>query len=257
MHPSNIEWTDATWNPVTGCSKISPGCKYCYAERFANRLKLMGQPRYANGFELTLQPDTLETPLTWRKPRMVFVNSMSDLFHKDVPTEYIAAVLETVRRADWHVFQVLTKRSGRLVELANVLDWPSNFWLGVSVEDQDYTYRISHLRMVPASVRFLSLEPLLGPIKRLPLMGVDWVIVGGESGPGARPMDRDWVLSIRDECTSRGVPFFFKQWGGFHKKTNGRMLDGRIWSEMPKWPEELSSSSAQQPILFERSSEAV
>lgn len=230
---SSIEWTEATWNPVTGCTKVSPGCKFCYAERMAKRLKAMGQPRYADGFRLTLQPDVVEAPLRRRSPRTIFVNSMSDLFHKDVPLEYIQQVFATMEQADWHTFQVLTKRADRLEELAGELPWPENVWMGVSVENADSTWRIEHLQRVPAQVRFLSVEPLLGPIPELPLAGIHWVIVGGESGPGARPMDRAWVTDLRDQCLSARVPFFFKQWGGVNKSRTGRELEGRVWDGMP------------------------
>ncbi len=230
---SSIEWTEATWNPVTGCTKISPGCKHCYAERMALRLKAMGQHRYRNGFSVTLQPDAVEEPLRWRKPRVVFVNSMSDLFHRDVPESFILRVFEIMERASWHVFQVLTKRSDRLCEIADRLPWPKNIWMGVSVESTDYVWRIDDLLCVPASVRFLSVEPLLGPIPDLPLRGIHWVIVGGESGPGARPMDASWVRQIRSACTRSRVPFFFKQWGGVNKKKAGRKLDGRTWNANP------------------------
>lgn len=231
---SSIEWTDATWNPVTGCTKVSPGCKHCYAERMAKRLQSMGQPRYRDGFKLTLQPDVVEQPLAWKKPRLVFVNSMSDLFHDEVPLSYLEKVFQVMAEARWHVFQVLTKRSERLAEIANRLDWPSNVWMGVSVESEDYTYRIDDLSGIPAAVRFLSVEPLLGPINRLSLRNIDWVIVGGESGPHARPINPSWVRSIRNDCVSAGVPFFFKQWGGTRKSTTGRVLDGRTWDELPR-----------------------
>jgi protein gp37 len=230
---SAIEWTDATWNPVTGCTKVSPGCKHCYAERLAARLQAMGNPRYQNGFAVTLHPDQLALPLRWRQPRRIFVNSMSDLFHEAVPAEYIARVFETMVQASRHVFQVLTKRADRLAALAPVLPWPANVWQGVSVESQDYTSRVGALRVVPAAVRFLSVEPLLGPIPNLPLEGVDWVIVGGESGPNHRPIAAAWVREIRDQCAAAGVPFFFKQWGGPTPKSGGRLLDGRTWDEMP------------------------
>lgn len=230
---STIEWTDATWNPVTGCSKISPGCKNCYAERMAKRLQAMGQPRYRNGFAVTLQPDVLEAPLRWRTSRLIFVNSMSDLFHEDVPADYIGAVFQTMEKASWHVFQVLTKRADRLEQLAPKLPWPSNVWMGVSVENADYTGRVRHLQRVPAAVRFLSVEPLLGPIPRLPLSGIHWVIAGGESGPHARPVEPAWIRGVRDQCLARKVPFFFKQWGGVRKKRTGRTLDHRTWDEMP------------------------
>jgi protein gp37 len=230
---STIEWTEATWNPVTGCTKISPGCKFCYAERMANRLQAMGQTRYRNAFRLTLQPDALDTPLRWKKPRVIFVNSMSDLFHKDVPFEYIKRCFDVMKRASQHTFQVLTKRPERVAELGQDLPWPANLWMGTSVENADYLGRIDSLRDVPAKVRFLSVEPLLGPIPRLPLKGIHWVIVGGESGPGARPMKAAWVRHLRDQCLAAEVPFFFKQWGGTNKKRAGRLLDGRLWDQMP------------------------
>lgn len=233
MALSQIEWTDATWNPVTGCTKISDGCKHCYAERMANRLRAMGQPRYRNGFKVTLQPDALEAPLSWTTPRFVFVNSMSDLFHEEVPLAYIQKVFDVMQRADWHVFQILTKRAERLAQLAPLLEWPANIWMGVSVESAKYTSRIRHLSTVPASIRFLSVEPLLGPIPDLPLKRIDWVILGGESGPGARRMESAWAEEIRDRCLAAKVPFFFKQWGGVWKKRTGRVLDGRTWDEMP------------------------
>jgi protein gp37 len=236
MAKTKIEWTAATWNPVTGCTKVSAGCQHCYAERMATRLQLMGQRNYSNGFELTLQPDMLNRPLAWRAPQMIFVNSMSDLFHDDVPLEFIREVFSVMKQADWHTFQVLTKRSERLAELASVLEWPANVWMGVSVENDRYLPRIDDLRRVPAAVRFLSLEPLLGPLHDLDLTGIDWVIVGGESGPGARPMEPEWVKGIRDRCVRAGVPFFFKQWGGTNKKKTGRVLDGRTWVEIPESP---------------------
>lgn len=231
---SSIEWTESTWNPLTGCTKVSPGCKHCYAERMARRLQAMGQPHYVNGFRLALHEDALEQPLSWRKPQVIFVNSMSDLFHKDVPLTFIQRVFETMRRAHWHTFQVLTKRSERLVELDPALDWPANVWMGVSVETADYMHRVDHLRATHARVRFLSLEPLLGPLPGLELQGIDWVIVGGESGPGARPLARAWVVDIHQQCQRARVPFFFKQWGGFNKKKAGRELDGRTWDELPQ-----------------------
>ncbi len=231
---SSIEWTEATWNPVTGCTMISPGCAHCYAERMARRLQAMGQPSYRNGFELTLQPQVLEVPLRWKKPRTIFVNSMSDLFHRDVPVEYIQRVFDVMRRADQHTYQVLTKRSDRLLELDPVLEWEHQVWMGISVESQRYADRIDHLRETRARVKFLSIEPLLGPLPKLDLRGIDWVIVGGESGPGARPMDPAWATEIRDQCLEAGVAFFFKQWGGFNKKRTGRRLEGRTWDEMPE-----------------------
>jgi len=230
---STIEWTNSTWNPVTGCDKVSPGCKFCYAERMARRLKAMGSENYRNGFELALHPQALEMPLRWKKPQVIFVNSMSDLFHKDVPLAFIQEAFDVMRRASWHQFQILTKRADRLAAIQASLPWPANVWMGVSVESPAYVHRIHDLRKVPAAVRFLSVEPLLAPIPNLPLTGIDWVIVGGESGPGCRPMEADWVHQIRDRCLDQEVPFFFKQWGGVQKKRNGRLLDGHTWSEMP------------------------
>lgn len=230
---SQIEWTEATWNPVTGCSKISPGCKHCYAERMAKRLHAMGQPNYANGFKVSLHEHMLEVPLRWKRPQRIFVNSMSDLFHEDVPETFILRVFEVMRRANWHEYQILTKRAARLEDLDRVLGWDPHIWMGVSVENQDHTYRIDHLRRTRARVKFLSLEPLLGPLRGLDLRGIEWAIVGGESGPGARPMDPAWVLEIRDQCVAADVSFFFKQWGGVLKSRTGRMLEGRTWDEMP------------------------
>lgn len=233
MAETSIEWTDRVWNPVTGCTKISPGCKHCYAERMAKRLEGMGQPNYRNGFKLTLQPQMLDIPLGWKSPQRIFVNSMSDLFHVDVPLEYIRRVFDVMRRANWHQYQILTKRSERLRELSPKLDWPEQLWMGVSVENADYVHRIDDLRHIGAAVKFLSLEPLLGPLPKLDLCGIDWVIVGGESGPGARPMDSRWVKDLRDQCLRTDIPFFFKQWGGVRKKEAGRKLEGRTWNEMP------------------------
>lgn len=230
---SSIEWTEATWNPVTGCTKISPGCKHCYAERMAERLHAMGQPRYRNAFQLTLQPDLVDLPLKWKKPKLIFVNSMSDLFHKHVPDEFILRCFETMNRASWHTFQILTKRPERAAELARQITWTQNIWLGTSIETAEYTWRSKELSRVPAHVRFLSVEPLLGPISQLSLSSIHWVIVGGESGPGARDMDPEWVRTLRNLCVSRTVPFFFKQWGGVQKGRTGRVLDGRTWDEMP------------------------
>jgi protein gp37 len=230
---SQIEWTEATWNPVTGCTKISPGCKHCYAERMALRLKAMGQRNYANGFDLTLHPEVLSIPLRWKKPQTIFVNSMSDLFHNDVPANFIRQAFDIMLRANWHRFQVLTKRSDRLLELNSELPWAAHIWMGVSVESADYTFRIEHLRQTNAKLKFLSLEPLLGPLHDLDLEGIHWAIVGGESGPGARPMPLEWVIDIREQCLRAGVPFFFKQWGGVNKKRSGRILEGRTWDQMP------------------------
>jgi protein gp37 len=243
---SAIEWTDATWNPVTGCTKISPGCKNCYAERLAKRLNLMGNPRYVNGFELTLHDDQLRLPLRWRQPRRIFVNSMSDLFHVDIPEAFIQAVFRTMQDAHWHSFQVLTKRAERLAQLAPRLPWPENVWMGVSIEDAKRSDRIEYLRSVPAAVRFLSIEPLLGPVQKLRLSKIDWVIVGGESGPHHRKLDPKWVRDIRDQCVQAHVPFFFKQWGGPIAKSGGRVLDGRTWNEMPN---ERSSAPAQNRLI--------
>ena len=234
MATSKIEWTESTWNPLTGCTKISPGCKHCYAERMARRLQAMGLEKYRNGFKLTLHPDVLEEPLQWTKPQMIFVNSMSDLFHKDIPLEFIQQIFVVMRQAHWHTFQVLTKRAERLLELDSALVWPSNVWMGVSVENSDYIDRVHYLRQTHAQTKFLSCEPLLGALPNLPLKEIQWVIVGGESGPGARPIEREWVTDIRDQCLRASVPFFFKQWGGTRKKKAGRLLEGRTWDELPR-----------------------
>ena len=237
---SSIEWTQATWNPVTGCTKVSPGCGHCYAETFAERFRGVPGHPYEVGFDLTLRPERLELPLTWKRPRLIFVNSMSDLFHADVPTEFVVRAFETMRNADWHQFQVLTKRPERAAELAPLLGpWPDHVWMGTSVENQRWTSRIDDLRRIPAAVRFLSCEPLLGPLS-LNLTGIHWVIVGGESGPKARPMKAEWADGIRAQCEEANVPFFFKQWGAFDcngrrvgKGRAGRELHGRTWDEMP------------------------
>lgn len=231
---SRIEWTQATWNPLTGCTKVSPGCKHCYAERLARRLNAMGAAKYANGFNLTLHEEYLDLPLRWKRPQLIFVNSMSDLFHEAVPVEFIQRTFRVMEQASWHTFQVLTKRSARLRGVAPTLCWPANVWMGVSVENERYGSRIDDLRSTKAQTKFLSLEPLLGPLPNLDLDDIDWVIVGGESGPGARPMKEEWVLDIRDQCLARGVPFFFKQWGGAQRRRAGRELQGRTWDEMPK-----------------------
>jgi protein gp37 len=246
---SAIEWTDATWNPVTGCTKVSPGCKHCYAERLAFRLQAMGNRRYRNGFALTLHADQLRLPLKWTQPRRIFVNSMSDLFHEDVPEDFIAAVFNVMERASWHRFQVLTKRADRVAALAPRLPWPANVWQGVSVESARYVNRVRALQRVPAAVRFLSVEPLLGPIPELPLDGVQWVIVGGESGPQHRRVDPAWVRLIRDQCVTARVPFFFKQWGGRTPKAGGRVLDGRHWDEMPDAPAAVPDARRQVALL--------
>jgi protein gp37 len=231
---SAIEWTDSTWNPVTGCTKVSPGCDHCYAETFAERFRGVAEHPFENGFDLTLRYDRLTKPLDWTKPQRVFVNSMSDLFHRDVPDEYIVAVFNVMSYASKHQFQVLTKRAERLARLSPKLKLGPNVWIGVSVESANFYWRIDHLRMVPAAVRFLSCEPLLAPLDSIPLAGIDWVIVGGESGHGARPMAESWVRDIRNQCDSINIPFFFKQWGGRQKKKAGRLLDGRTHDEMPR-----------------------
>jgi protein gp37 len=231
---TTIEWTDATWNPVRGCTKISPGCKNCYAERFAERFRgVKGHP-FEQGFDLRLVPGKIGEPLRWKTPQRIFVNSMSDLFHDKVPLEYIKDVFDVMNRADWHQYQVLTKRAERLEELSRELPWAPHIWMGVSVENKDYLWRIDHLRRTKAHIKFLSIEPLIGPLGKINLRGIDWVIAGGESGPHARPMDAAWVRDVRDQCVRAGVSFFFKQWGGVQKKRHGRHLEGRTWDEMPE-----------------------
>ena len=242
---SPIEWTEATWNPVGGCTILSPGCTNCYAMRMASRLEAMGQQKYAgttrktggrakwNG-KIVLDEAALEIPMKWKSPKIIFVNSMSDLFHEKIPIEFIARVFGVMRNARHHTFQVLTKRAERLAQVASELPWPDNVWMGVSVESEDYVDRIDHLRSTPAYIKFLSLEPLLGPMDYLNLRDIDWTIAGGESGPAARPMDPEWVRSIRDQCVNAGVAFHFKQWGGVQKKQTGRILDGRTWDELPR-----------------------
>lgn len=231
---SLIEWTESTWNPVTGCSKISEGCKNCYAERMAKRLQAMGNKNYSDGFKLKIHPDTLLLPFKWKKPQTIFVNSMSDLFHNEIPDSFILKVFDVMRKTNWHKYQILTKRSGRLLQLSHKIKWPQNVWMGVSVENQDCTYRIEDLRKTGAIIKFLSLEPLLEPINNLNLNHIDWVIVGGESGSKARIIKESWVISIRDQCNLNKVPFFFKQWGGVNKKKTGRELQGKYWNEVPK-----------------------
>ncbi len=252
---SSIEWTEATWNPVTGCDKISPGCKFCYADRLAKRLQKMRNPKYVNGFDLTIQESALTLPLSWKKPQTIFVNSMSDLFHEGIDEDYIQRVFDVMRRAHWHRFQVLTKRSERLAEVSLRIAWPANVWMGVSIERRDYTFRIDHLRATGAFIKFLSLEPLLGPLPNMDLTGIHWAIVGGESGPGCRPMPEEWVLDIRDQCESGGVPFFFKQWGGTNKKKSGRVLQGRTWDGMPEAHDpvaaEVASWQLELPLPYE------
>lgn len=239
---TTIEWTDTTWNPVTGCTKISSGCDNCYAERFSERFRgVKGHP-FEHGFDLTLRPERIQQPLTWRKPRMIFVNSMSDLFHKDVPMEFISGVFATMEEANWHMFQVLTKRSSLMKEFVNARykesPVPDHIWLGATVEDESKRSRIKHVQETNASVRFLSIEPLIGPPGELDLKDIHWVILGGESGPNARPMKLEWARSVRDQCIEQGVPLFFKQWGGHRAKSGGRELDGQEWEEFPELPDE-------------------
>lgn len=245
MTTSKIEWTESTWNPVTGCTKISEGCKHCYAERMAYRLKAMGQANYRRGFSVTEHDHVLGLPLKWKKPMIVFVNSMSDLFYDKVSEEFILKVFDVMRRAYWHTFQVLTKRSSRLRKLNNRIDWPDNVWMGVTVESDKYLHRIDDLRATDAKIKFLSIEPLLGQMDGLNLNGIDWVIVGGESGPGARTMDKNWVRNIRDICLHKSVPFFFKQWGGVNKKKSGRLLDRKMWEQQPQ----LVVRTPQRPLF--------
>jgi protein gp37 len=233
MKKSKIEWTESTWNPVTGCTKMSTGCINCYAERMALRLKAMGQPNYRNGFEVTCHRHALDLPLQWKKPQMVFVNSMSDLFHKDVPDEFIFDIFSIMRKTKQHQYQILTKRAERLASLSPDLPWQQNIWMGVTVESADYKDRLDYLKYTGANIKFLSFEPLLGDIGELDLTEIDWVIVGGESGPGARPVEIDWVRDIKEQCALQDVPFFFKQWGGVNKKKTGRLLDGKTWDQMP------------------------
>lgn len=249
---TSIEWTESTWNPLTGCTKVSPGCKHCYAERMAIRLQAMRQPNYSNGFNLTMHEHVLSAPLTWKKPQTIFVNSMSDLFHVDVPETFILKVFDVMRRAWWHQFQILTKRSERLLEMDAKINWPDNVWMGVSVENSDYTFRVDYLRQTEARTKFLSIEPLLGPIPDLNLNNINWVIVGGESGPRARPIKEDWVINLKDQCLAAGVPFFFKQWGGVNKKKAGRLLEGRTWNGVPEinaQPLELLKANINQTPL--------
>ncbi len=234
MSETKIEWTDMTWNPTTGCSKVSEGCKHCYAERMAIRLKAMGNPRYSKGFEPQEHLDALSIPYTWKKPKKVFVNSMSDLFHEKISEEFISQVFEVMNSTPLHTYQVLTKRPQRVIQMADCLNWSDNIWLGTSIENSRVVGRVDQLRQVPAKIRFLSCEPLIGAIEDMNLQDIHWVIVGGESGPGARPIEADWVRSIQNQCQIAGVPFFFKQWGGVMKHRNGRLLDGREWNEFPQ-----------------------
>jgi protein gp37 len=244
MATSSIEWTEATWNPVAGCTVLSPGCTNCYAMRMAARLAAMGQEKYANttrvsggrakwNGRINLDPASLAAPRQWKTGRMIFVNSMSDIFHDDVPAHFLKQIFKVMQETPQHTYQVLTKRAENLERHAKMLPWPDNIWMGVSVENADYTWRIDHLRRIPAAIKFLSLEPLLGPLDQLNLEGIDWAIAGGESGPGARSMQPEWVRSIRDQCVRAGVAFHFKQWGGVNKKRAGRILDGRVWNEWP------------------------
>lgn len=233
---SRIEWTFRTWNPVTGCNAVSNGCKHCYAERMARRLQAMGVEKYRHGFKVTPHPGVLEDPLKWKKPQVIFVNSMSDMFHQDIPFDYVRRVFEVIEKAEQHVFQMLTKRSKRLVKLAPKLPWPENLWMGVTVESHHYKYRINDLRKTDAHIKFLSLEPLLGPLLDLDLTGIDWAIVGGESGPGARPMKEEWVLDIQKQCLEQNTAFYFKQWGGVNKKKAGRLLRGKLYEDSPPLP---------------------
>ncbi len=233
---SAIEWTEATWNPVTGCDEVSPGCAHCYAKTFAERWRGVPGHPYVQGFDLRQWPERLDQPLKWRRPRVIFVNSMSDLFHEAIPEDFIAQVFDVMTQADWHVFQILTKRHERLLELADRLPWPSNVWMGVSIENRRFVHRADYLRQVPAAVRFISAEPLLGPLEHLDLDQIDWLIAGGESGAGHRPMRGEWALALRDQCAAAGTAFFFKQWGGRTPKAGGRELDGRTWDAMPSRP---------------------
>ena len=234
---SKIEWTEATWNPVTGCTKVSIGCKNCYAERMSLRLKAAGSRNYVNGFRVTLHPHTVKIPLHWKQSRTIFVNSMGDLFHSSVPFDFISKIFDVMCQASHHRFQALTKRSLRLLQLSPKLPWPQNVWMGVTVENARFAFRINHLKQTPAAIKFISFEPLLGPIPNINLEGIDWVIVGGESGPNARPMDPAWAIDIRDQCISADIPFFFKQWGGVNKKKTGRVLEGHTWDQVPQLQE--------------------
>ena len=245
MGKTTIEWTDATWNPVTGCDRVSPGCAHCYAETFAERWRGVPDHPYEQGFDLRLWPSRLKAPLAWKRPRMIFVNSMSDLFHEDVPLGYIHQVFDTMGRAKHHTFQILTKRHERLAEVASALDWHPNIWMGVSIENRRFVRRADFLREVEAAVRFISAEPLLGELGKLDLSGIDWLIAGGESGAQHRPVRAEWLRDLRDRCVEAGVPFFFKQWGGHRPKSGGRLLDGRTWDEMPTH----SATSRSSPMV--------
>jgi protein gp37 len=245
---TGIEWTDKTWNPTTGCNKVSPGCTHCYAEALTKRFS----KNFPNGFDLTLHPERLQEPLRWRKPSRIFVNSMSDLFHEDVPPTFLQEVFSVIRQTPWHIYQILTKRHERLLELAPQLDWHENIWIGVSVENQNYVNRVDYLRQVPAAVRFLSCEPLLGSLQ-LDLTGIDWVIVGGESGHRHRTIEAEWVRDIRDQAKASDVAFFFKQWGGIHPKAAGRLLDEQIWDEMPEeWHQHLQQWGSNAAVAINK-----
>ncbi len=252
-----IEWTEATWNPVTGCDKVSPGCAHCYAETFAERFRGVPGHPYEQGFDLKLWPDRLEAPLRWRRPRTIFVNSMSDLFHPGIPVDYLQQVFEVMEAAHWHVFQILTKRHERVAELAPDLPWPSNVWMGVSIENRRFVQRADYLRKVPAAVRFISAEPLLGSLETLQLEGIDWLIAGGESGPHHRPVRVEWLRELRDMCAQTDVAFFFKQWGGRYPKVGGRLLDDKVWSQTPspdrtRWKLSSPHKTAARPAVTVR-----
>ena len=231
---SSIEWTNSTWNPTSGCTKLSPGCHNCYAERMSKRLKAMGNVDYSNGFNLTTHKEKLDLPYKWRKSKTIFVNSMSDLFHENVPDDFISDTFKVMYNTNWHRYQILTKRSKRLLLLSNRINWSKNIWMGVSIENKEYLHRIDDLKQTDAFVKFISFEPLLGPIGKINLKGLDWIIVGGESGPGARIIKEAWVVELRDQCIESGISFFFKQWSGINKKKSGRLLQGRYWNEFPK-----------------------
>lgn len=248
LNSTTIEWTNATWNPVTGCDKVSPGCAHCYAETFAERFRGVSGHPYEQGFDLKLWPERLEAPLHWRRPRLIFVNSMSDLFHEDIPVAYVKEIFDVMVQARWHTFQILTKRADRLAELASSITWPTNVWMGVSVENKRFVDRADALRTVPAAVRFISAEPLLGSLSNLNLSNIDWLIAGGESGPRHRLVNPDWIRELRDHCMRSGVAFFFKQWGGRTSKAGGRVLDGREWSEMPVPRIRAAASQAAHPL---------
>lgn len=255
---SKIEWTEYTWNPVTGCTKISAGCSNCYAERMAKRLHAMGNIRYANGFQVTLHNDLIERPLSWNKPRVIFVNSMSDLFHEKIPVSFIKKIFKTMNRCPHHTFQVLTKRAERLAQISQELKWTHNIWMGVTVENSANQNRIDHLASCGARVKFLSCEPLLGYMPSLPLEKIDWVIAGGESGPRSRAIEPEWVISIRDQCLEHDIPYFFKQWGGWNKKHNGNILEGKKWEQMPMLAHEITEISSSKGVyLTAETSEAL